>query len=98
MLRFFLLLIFFFVIVCVAFLALLERKALGYMHIRKGPNRVGFVGIFQPFSDASRLFSREHYLPLFSNYLIYYCCPVFGFFLSLLVSLLVPYLRGFFFF
>jgi hypothetical protein len=39
-------------IVGVAFLTLLERKVLGYIHIRKGPNRARFVSIFQPFSDA----------------------------------------------
>jgi len=56
---------------------------------------VGFVGIFQPFKDAIKLFSREQYFPLISSYLIYYFSPIFGFFLSLLVLLLVPYLSGF---
>jgi NADH:ubiquinone oxidoreductase subunit H len=36
----------------VAFLALLERRGLGYVHIRKSPSRIGFMGIVQPFSDA----------------------------------------------
>jgi NADH-ubiquinone oxidoreductase chain 1 len=90
---FFLLMIF--VIVGVAFLTLLERRVLGYIHIRKGPNRVGFVGLFQPFRDAIKLFTREQYFPLVSNYLIYYFSPIFGFFLSLLVWLLIPYLSGF---
>ena len=77
----FLLLIF--VMVGVAFLTLLESTVLGYIHIRKGPNKVGFVGIFQPFRDAIRLFTREQYFPLVSNYLIYYFSPIFCFFFYL---------------
>ena len=42
-----------------------------------------------------KLFSREQYFPLVSNYLIQYFSPIFGFSLSLLVWLLVPYLNGF---
>nr|WNL53782.1 NADH dehydrogenase subunit 1 [Microtermes sp. B MLW-2023a] len=89
------LLLIIFVMVGVAFLTLMERSILGYIHVRSGPNSVGFVGIFQPFSDAIKLFSSEQYFPLVSNYLIYYFSPVFGFFLSLLVWLLIPYLSGF---
>nr|QZK21713.1 NADH dehydrogenase subunit 1 [Amitermes sp. QLD_009] len=89
------LLLMIFVMVGVAFLTLLERSVLGYVHIRKGPNSVGFIGILQPFSDAIKLFTKEQYFPLVSNYLIYYFSPIFGFFLSLLIWLLIPYLSGF---
>ena len=41
------------------FLTLLERKDLGHVHIRKGPNKVGFIGILQPYRDAIKLFTKE---------------------------------------
>nr|URX53071.1 NADH dehydrogenase subunit 1 [Comatermes perfectus] len=96
---FFFFVIFILLIVCVligvAFLTLLERSVLGYVHIRKGPNSVGFIGFFQPFSDAVKLFSSEQYFPLISNYLSYYFSPIFSLFLSLLIWILVPYFSGF---
>nr|QNV11725.1 NADH dehydrogenase subunit 1 [Hydropsyche fulvipes] len=86
------------VLISIAFLTLLERKVLGYIQFRKGPNKLGLVGIVQPFSDAIKLFSKEYYLPEKSNFIYFFMSPIFSLFLSLIIWMIFPYTEGLNFF
>nr|YP_010633947.1 NADH dehydrogenase subunit 1 [Homalogonia obtusa]WBP69678.1 NADH dehydrogenase subunit 1 [Homalogonia obtusa] len=81
-----------FILICVSFVTLLERKILGYIQLRKGPNKVGFMGILQPFSDGLKLFFSEQINPFKSNYLIYYLSPIFLLTMSFVMWSLFPFL------
>nr|UPL65402.1 NADH dehydrogenase subunit 1 [Parathyginus sp.] len=79
------------ILLSVGFLTLLERSVLGYIQIRKGPNKLGYMGLLQPFSDGIKLFFKEQTYPYMSNFYIYYLSPIFMLIMSFLLWILFPF-------
>nr|YP_006493396.1 NADH dehydrogenase subunit 1 [Eospalax fontanierii baileyi]AEO27439.1 NADH dehydrogenase subunit 1 [Eospalax fontanierii baileyi] len=76
------------ILIAMAFLTLAERKILGYMQLRKGPNIVGPYGVLQPFADAMKLFIKEPLRPLSSSMSLFIIAPTLA--LTLALSLWIP--------
>src|SRR2546422_2112688 len=63
-------------IICVAMLTYWERKVIGWMEVRIGPNRVGPLGLLQPFADVLKLLLKELIVPTQSNRYLFVIAPV----------------------
>nr|BDQ44393.1 NADH dehydrogenase subunit 1 [Amynthas habereri] len=78
-------------LVAMAFYTLMERKFLGYFHLRKGPNKVGLMGVPQPFSDAIKLFVKEQAKPTPANKSPFMVAPTMALILALMMWAIYPH-------
>ncbi|MCE2867708.1 MAG: NADH-quinone oxidoreductase subunit NuoH [Oxalobacteraceae bacterium] len=76
---------------CVAYLTLWERKMIGWMHVRLGPNRVGPAGLLQPIADALKLLLKEIIVPAKANKGLFVLAPVMTIMPALAAWAVVPF-------
>lgn len=82
------------VILAVAFLTLAERKVIGFMQVRMGPNRVGPYGILQPFADVIKLIMKEVIRPAESNAYLFLIAPILAFAPVIAAWAVIPFDEG----
>lgn len=78
-------------LIAVAYFTIAERKIMGIIQRRKGPNVIGFVGLFQPLADGLKLFVKETTLPSTSNIIIFIVAPTVTFIVSLIGWVVIPF-------
>lgn len=81
-------------LIAVAYLTYAERKVIGYMQVRVGPNRVGFKGLLQPFADLIKLITKEIIIPTQSNKYLFVIAPLFALAPSLVGWAVIPFSEG----
>jgi len=77
-------------LISVAYFTIAERKLMGSIQRRRGPNVIGFVGLLQPLADGLKLFVKETILPSNSNIYVFLLAPVLTFVLSLIGWAVIP--------
>lgn len=77
-------------LISVAYFTIAERKLMGSIQRRRGPNVIGFLGLLQPLADGLKLFVKETILPSNSNILIFIIAPILTFILSLIGWAVIP--------
>lgn len=82
------------VLIGIAYLTLLERKVLGSMQLRLGPQTVGIWGVLQPFADAVKLLAKESIIPAPANRIIFLVAPLVSFILALAGWAVIPFGTG----
>lgn len=81
-------------LISVAYFTIAERKVMGAIQWRRGPNVVGFIGLLQPLADGLKLFSKETTLPTNANVNLFLIAPALSFILSLLGWAAIPFSKG----
>ncbi len=81
-------------LIAVAYLTLAERRVIGFMQLRKGPNVVGPFGMFQPFADALKLMAKETILPAGADKIVFMIAPILTFVLAIVAWAVIPFDAG----